>query len=77
MIDGLFKTVRKAALFSKLIEDFVRLQQEFLRTPNSDAKRGRISEELFMRKQHLKRIEASVLMEIHEHGNNYKTPIPV
>ena len=77
MIDGLFKMVRKAALYSKLTEDYVRLQQEYLQTPNSEAKRARMSAELFMRKQHLKRIEASVLMEIHEPGNNYKTPIPV
>ena len=69
--------VRKAALYSKLTEDYVRLQQEYLQTPNSEAKRARMSAELFMRKQHLKRIEASVLMEIHEPGNNYKTPIPV
>ncbi len=74
MIDGLFKTVRKAALFSKLMEDFVRLQQEFLRTPNSDAKRGRISEELFMRRQHLRRIEELVPRDTRQNSYGHARP---
>ena len=77
MIKQLFKIVKMAAVFSKLMNDFGRLQIAYVQTPHGTAERDRIWYELYMRKQHLLRIQEAVPREIHEPGNNYKTPIPV